>query len=161
MKRGVGTLKSLDPWFGIRGAFPLLPVATTPPSPRRGEASLSVVRPILLMCLLVDGTHTRHRWRLSARYVAAAKRATRFGSPPGVTWNITNKTEAHPLGVALRFNHFFVHLGGKGGTTTATLQQMPPRRGGTLFMISSYEELYIPPQNTLLRSSSFAQLDYS
>ena len=39
------------------------------------KTSPSVVRPVLLMCLLVD-VETRHRWLLNARYAAVGKRAT-------------------------------------------------------------------------------------
>ena len=38
--------------------------------------SSTVVRALLLMCLLVDTVEARHRSLLSARYTAEAKRAT-------------------------------------------------------------------------------------
>ena len=72
---GLGALSSLCTLsFGVTGATPLLLVTTTPR--RRVQASPRVVRPFLPMCLLVDAVETRHRWLLSAGYVAAGKRAT-------------------------------------------------------------------------------------
>ena len=56
--------------MSISAVFHLAPLR------RRVLASPSVVRPLLLICLLVDAVGTRHHSRLGARNAAAGKRAT-------------------------------------------------------------------------------------
>ena len=69
------TLESLHPFVWCQRAETSLLLATTTPR-GRVPASPSRVRPLFLMCLLVDAVEIRNRRLLSATYAAVGERAT-------------------------------------------------------------------------------------